>query len=146
MFTGVYLSTGEGGLLSQHALQVVSQHALQHVSSGGSLGQHPRGKLRGSGLGGGVPSPHRGCLFWGVPALGGSAWPRGVPGQGGCLLQGAPAWGGPGGDPPDGHCCGRCASYWNAFFFSRLAFKTILKFLDPVFSQCSNSYESLLTK
>ena len=41
----------------------------------------------------------RGCLVWGVPA------------PGGCLLQG----GVPGGEPPNGHCCGRYASYWNAF-------------------------------
>ena len=34
----------------------------------------------------------------------------GVPGPGGGLL--------PGGDPPcDGYCCGRYASYWNAFLF-----------------------------
>ena len=42
-----------GGLLSQHALQVVSQHALQQVSRGypsmpcRSPGPHTRGKLRG---------------------------------------------------------------------------------------------------
>ena len=45
---------------------------------------------------------------------------------GGCLLLGcllrrvsAPGEGGgvSGGDPPDGYCCGRYASYWNAFLF-----------------------------
>ena len=37
---------------------------------------------------------------------------------GGCLLRGdAPGGGGGGGDPPqaDAYCCGRYASYWNAF-------------------------------
>ena len=57
-----------------------------------------------------VPGPGgwRGCLLpGGVPALGG-----GVPAPGGLV------WGVPGGDlPPDGYCCGRYASYWNAFLF-----------------------------
>ena len=26
-------------------------------------------------------------------------------------------WGVSGGDPPDGYCCGRYASYWNAFLY-----------------------------
>ena len=61
------LSTG--GVVSQHALQVVSQHALQvsgvvsqhalqvvsqHVLHGGSPGPHPEGKLRGLAGGGGL--------------------------------------------------------------------------------------------
>ena len=37
----------------------------------------------------------------------GGAWSQGVPTPGGCV---------PCGDPlPDGYCCGRYASYWNAF-------------------------------
>ena len=55
------------------------------------LGPQPRGKLRG-------------------------IWPRGV-----CLLQGrVPAPGGGVWRPPprDGYCCGRYASYWNAFLFT----------------------------
>ena len=41
-------SRSPGGVLSQHALQVVPQHALQQVSrGGGSPGPHPRVKLRG---------------------------------------------------------------------------------------------------
>ena len=79
-----------------------------------------------------------GCLVWGVSALGGAwsegAWPRGGAWSGGCLLWGVPGPRGvPGGDPPDGYsrgvfgprgclldppdgyCCGRYASYWNAF-------------------------------
>ena len=48
----------------------------------------------------GVPAPGRGaCSGGGVPAPGGLVW------------------GVPGGDPPDGYCCGRYASYWNAFLF-----------------------------
>ena len=54
----------------------------------------------------------------GGSALGGGTWSRGfcswgVPGPGGLL------WGVPGGDPPqDGYCCGRYASYWNAFLLN----------------------------
>ena len=58
-------------------------------------------------LAGGVPAPG-GCLVQGG-CSGGGAW------SGGCLL--------PGGlllveTPPDGHCCGWYASYWNAFLFT----------------------------
>ena len=74
---------------------------------------------------GGVPGPRE------VPGPGGGAWSRGgVPGPRGCLVWGgAWSWGGgawpqggawsgvPGRDPSDGHCCGRYASYWNAFLF-----------------------------
>ena len=57
---------------------------------GGGPGPHPRGKLRGIWL-------EQGCLLWG----------------GGCLLRGGGC-----GDPLcDGYCCGRYASYWNAFLF-----------------------------
>ena len=73
--------------------------------------------------GGGIPA----CLTGGIPAclaagLGGGVVPapRGVPAPAGCLLwgRGACSGGGVGGDPPaDGYCCGRYASYWNAFLF-----------------------------
>ena len=72
----------------------------------------------------GVPGPRRrgclvrgGCLVPGVPGPGGCTWSRGglvqggawsgglVPGAGGCLVD----------TPQDGNCCGRYASYWNAF-------------------------------
>ena len=46
--------------------------------------------------------PRGGCLVLGVCS-------GGVPGPGGS----APTWWRP--PPPDGYCCGRCASYWNAF-------------------------------
>ena len=77
-----FCSRGGGGVLSQHALQVVSQHALQQ---GGSA---PRGV---PALGGGVPVPG-GVCSWGVPALGGvCSW--GGACSGGCLLWGVPARG-----------------------------------------------------
>ena len=48
-------------------------------------------------------------LTGGLPA------PRGVSAPGGVYFGGVP-----GGDPPrDGHCCGRYASYWNAFLFNK---------------------------
>ena len=37
----------------------------------------------------------------------GGAWSQGVPTPGVCVPCGDP--------PPDGYCCGRYASYWNAF-------------------------------
>ena len=85
MFLHVCVILFTGGMLSQHALQVVSQHALQQVSRGG-------------------------CLVPGGVCSQGSAWSR----RG--LLPGVP-----GGDPQDGYCCRRYASYWNAFLF--LGFK-----------------------
>ena len=55
--------------------------------------------------GGGVPAPGGGCSQGGV-------WSRGVVWSwggglvpGGCIVE----------TPRDGHCCGRYASYWNAF-------------------------------
>ena len=62
MFVLVSVILLMGGVLSQHALQVVSQHVLQQVSRG-------------------VPAPG-GCLVWGMPGLG-SAWSGGMPGLGG---------------------------------------------------------------
>ena len=63
---------------------------------------------RGEGWSG----PGRGCLLWGVPGPGGACsgggrvWSQGeVTCSGGCLVE----------TPPDGYCCGRYASYWNAF-------------------------------
>ena len=65
----------------------------------------------GGGVPGGdeAPTPAPGGVWSGrVPAPRGSVCSRG------CLL-----WGVPGGDPPNGYCCGRYASYWNAFLFLR---------------------------
>ena len=122
------LSTG--GVLSQHALQVVSQHALQGFqvhTQGGSLGgsgqggvsrptpkgevegdlvqAHSQGEVdRGSG-----PGPHQRGKLRGI-------WPGGVPAPtvgdslkssggatapGGCLLMGGVE------TPRDGYCCGQ---------------------------------------
>ena len=71
----------------------------------------------------GMPAP------WGVPAPGGVPAPRGAC-SGGCLVpEGVSALGGClllGGvcsrgvclmETPHGYCCGRYASYWNAFLF-----------------------------
>ena len=96
-----------GGVVSQHALQVVSQHALQW---GGAIP---------ACIADGIPA----CLAAGGSAPGGSA-PRG-PAPGGGLLPGSmPAPGRcllPRGvetlPKADGYCCGRYASYWNAFLF-----------------------------
>ena len=70
-----------------------------------------------------VPGPG-GCLILGVSALGG-AWSQGGAWfRGGCLVLGGAWW-----RPPwDGYCCGRYASYWNAFlfFFCFLAVKPLM--------------------
>ena len=47
---------------------------------------------------------------------------RRVPAPGGVLLGGVPVlgcWSASGGGAQDGYCCGRYASYWNAFLFIR---------------------------
>ena len=65
----------------------------------------------------GVPGPRGGAWSWWGACFAGvwspGVWSRGVPAQGWVLVQGVV----PGGDPPDGYCCGRYASYWNAFLF-----------------------------
>ena len=66
---------------------------------------------------------------------------RGVPGPGGCLVPGGC------GDPPrDGYCCGRYASYWNAFLFLKCAPKQTAdqKTFDPIFVH-SNVYKIIAT-
>ena len=73
-----------------------------------------------------------GCLLPGVCVSGPGgvcsrqvSAPRGVsaPGvsaPGGCVCsRGSTRGVVPGGDPPDGYCCGRYASYWNAFLLSK---------------------------
>ena len=65
--------------------------------------------------GGGVSAP-RGVCSWGVSAPRGCVCSRGCLllggfcSQGGCLVE----------TPRDGHCCGRYASYWNAFLLTSL--------------------------
>ena len=49
----------------------------------------------------------------GVPAPEGGGWAEGMSGPGGVACS----QGGSSGDPRDGHCCGRYASYWNAFLY-----------------------------
>ena len=75
---------------------------------------------------GGCACSRGGTCSWGVPALGSLPAPGGcllrgrvpAPGEGvcsgGCLLQGGCLVE----TPRDGYCCGRYASYWNAFLFS----------------------------
>ena len=58
----------------------------------------------------GVCSGRRIAWSWGCLVRGG-AWSRGM-----CLvLGGVCSRVVPGGDPPESYCCGRYASYWNAF-------------------------------
>ena len=68
---------------------------------------------------GGVPAPGGGLVPGGgaCSPMGGVSARGGVCSQGGACSRGVPArgGGGPGGDLPDGYCCGRYASYWNAF-------------------------------
>ena len=86
---------------------------------GGSPGPQLRGKLRGiwsrptakgeveGDLSGGW------CLLQGEGVCSGGCLLQGVPAMAGCLLGGGvetPL-------PCDGYCCGRYASYWNAFLF-----------------------------
>ena len=93
-------------MVSQHALQVVSQHALQQVSGGGipaclaGLQAHTQGSLQAHTQGVSRPTP-RGSPG---PHLGVSpgTHPGGIPE---CTEA----------DTPPGYCCGRYASYWNAF-------------------------------
>ena len=66
--------------------------------------------LGGCLLPGGV-STEGGCLLLGgVSAAGGVVCPWGVSALGNVCSQGGAWW-----RPPNGYCCGRYASYWNAF-------------------------------
>ena len=47
--------------------------------------------------------------------------PKGVPAPGGCLPQEGVLLPGVWRTPRDGYCCGRYASYWNAFLFTILS-------------------------
>ena len=59
-----------------------------------------------------------------MPGPGGYLLPEGDACSGGCLVAGVcMVWGkGLPGEtpPPDGYCCGRYASYWNAFLFNSI--------------------------
>ena len=75
-----------------------------------------------------------GAWSWGVsgpgglPGPGGGAWSQGGAWSwGGVCSQGCLLWGGlcawwrpPPPHHPDGHCCRRYASYWNAFLFDHI--------------------------
>ena len=81
------------------------------VPAPGGGGSAPGGCLLGGEClvpGGSAPA---GCLLQGVPALGGLL-------LGGCLLPGGTCSGGCLVETlPEGYCCGRYASYWNAFLY-----------------------------
>ena len=64
----------------------------------------------------GVPGPRGACQRVSAP---GGAWSWGVSAPGGVWSQGGAWW-----RPPDGYCCGRYASYWDAFLFTMLEKKT----------------------
>ena len=53
---------------------------------------------------------HSLIFFKGGGAWSGGAWSKEESGPGGCLLE----------TPRDGYCCGRYASYWNAFLLKIL--------------------------
>ena len=63
----------------------------------------------------------------GVPGLGGGAWSWVVCSWGGgLLLRVGGAWWRL---PPDGYCCGRYASYWNAFLYKKGFYRFGLNFV-----------------
>ena len=88
VFTILYLDLREFQLLLPPANEVWDKVICLHLSVCHSV-------HRGGPGPGGLPGP------WG------GAWSRGV-WSGGCLVE-TPL--------PDGYCCGRYASYWNAFLF-----------------------------
>ena len=69
---------------------------------------------QGGGGGCGIPACLAGHMTnqQGGASSGGACSGGGVP-----ALEGVCSRGVPGGDPRDGYCCGRYASYWNAFLF-----------------------------
>ena len=83
-----------------------------------SPGPHPGGRSRGL-VGWGSPGPHPGEVE-------GSGWGGLQAHTQGCVSQHALRQTPP--PPADGYCCGRYASYWNAFLFSI--------FLDRKCEQC----------
>ena len=97
----------EGGVVSQHALQVsrpTTGGKLRGLAWGGSPGPHPGGKLRGQAWEGLRPTLRRGS--WGVgpggspgPHLGGSPAPH----PGGVYFSGPHSWGSPGPHPGGGY-------------------------------------------
>ena len=128
MFLQVSVILFTGRVLSQHALQVASQHVLQQVSGGGiqaclaGFQAHTQGGSWGGSGQGGACSGGSACSQR-VPALGGNCSLGRVPVPGVPAPRGVScSWGGacPGRvwrPPCDGYCCGRYASYWNAFLF-----------------------------
>ena len=109
-----------GGCVSQHALQVSRPTPKGELegSGRGGLQAHTDGGSPGPHLGGGFSRHTPGGGFLGAHLGGLQAHTRGVS---------RPTWGvypsmhrGRTPPPADGHCCGRCASYWNAFLLINL--------------------------
>ena len=68
------------------------------------------------------------CLLLGVPSRGGGAWSGGlVPGRGPGPYSRGKLRGIRPSPPPDGYCCGRYASYWNALLFSLVYTTTVTR-------------------
>ena len=111
------------GVVSQHALQVprpTPRGEVEGSDQRGSPGPHPTGKFRGLAWGlqahnggvcrptprwGGSPGPHPGC---GVSRPTPGVWSPGPHPEGGVSQHTLRK-------TPHGYCCGRYASYWNAF-------------------------------
>ena len=132
VFTRVCLSTG--GCLQAHTRggvggsgwgvsRPIPRGRLEGLARGG-LQAHTHGEVGGSGREGGFPGPGLGFPGSGPggcpgPGSGGG----GAPGPGVCVCVcvcvciPACTWRHP---PADGYCCGRYASYWNAFLFLML--------------------------
>ena len=73
-----------------------------------------------------------------MPALGGTC-SQGVSAPGGGIPACTEA------DPPgrDGYCCGRYASYWNAFLYSHIFF-TSYRYIDQIVSDCKEDRHHFL--
>ena len=127
-----------GGVVSQHAGLQVSRPTpggkLRGIWLGGLQAHTQGGSWGGSGQGEGLQAHTQGGS-WGGSGQGDVSRP--TPGglqahtQGGVSrpTPGGVSWPTPRGvsisactetDPPDGYCCGRYASYWNAFLLQRM--------------------------
>ena len=118
MFLHVSVILSTGGVVSQHALQVSRPTPRGEVegSGWGSLQAHTRGQISGP-TPGGSPGPQWGVSLvhtrGGLQAHMGGALQAHT--QGGvCISQHALRQT----PPADGYCCGRYASYWNAFLLT----------------------------
>ena len=110
LHVSVILPTG-GGCYPSMPCRFPGPHPwekLRGMWPGGSPGPQPRVKLRGDLARGGLQAHTQGWS-WGGSGRGGTCF-------GGGLLGGVPAPGRGVETPRADYCCGRYASYWNAFF------------------------------